>query len=115
VSDTGFRPSTVIISQASRLSTVAPNRRIRCPIPPQRVSPAIPVVLTVPDGTIRPCSCVAASSSEYDTGLRPHGESLRIDGDFAPAGEIQYEGPARHGIAVGAVAAAAHRDRQIAR
>ena len=33
------------------------------PIPPDSVSPAIPVLVTTPSGAARPCSCVAPSRS----------------------------------------------------
>ena len=73
-------PSAVTTSAARRLSAVRPCRRDSQPIPPPRVRPPIPVVLTKPPGTARPCACVAASTSPQvapppHTAQRPAGST----------------------------------------
>src|SRR5205814_10135938 len=50
-------------SASSRLSMVRPNLRVKWPDPPPRVSPATPVVETMPKGTARPKGWVAWSTS----------------------------------------------------
>src|SRR3981189_3673622 len=58
-----MRPSASTTSAASRLSTVRPCLRVRYPVPPPSVRPAIPVVDTMPAGTASPYTCVAWSTS----------------------------------------------------
>ncbi len=42
---------------------VSPYLRVRYPVPPPSVSPATPVLLTMPNGTASPKPCVAWSTS----------------------------------------------------
>jgi hypothetical protein len=53
--------------------------------------------------------------AEEDAGLGPHGARVRVDGDPAHAGQVEDESAARHGVTVGAVAAATDDDREVAR
>ena len=53
-------PSAVTSSTESRLSTVRPCLRIRCPSPPPSVSPPMPVWLMIPPVVARPAACGGA-------------------------------------------------------
>src|SRR5437867_5979933 len=56
-------PSAVTMSAERRLSHDSPHLRVRCPMPPPRVRPAIPVVETKPPGVASPNVWVAWSTS----------------------------------------------------
>jgi hypothetical protein len=76
-------PSAVTRFTASRLSTVSPCLRIRWPSPPPKVSPPIPVCLTIPDGTASPNRWVARSSSPSRT--PPAARAVRAAGSTRTA------------------------------
>ncbi len=57
------RPSARTTSAEIRLSQESPYFRVRWPIPPPSVSPAIPVVEMIPPGAARPNAWVAWSRS----------------------------------------------------
>ena len=56
-------PDASTTSASMRLSIVRPYARLRFPIPPPTVNPAIPVVPAIPVGTASPNGCVAWSTS----------------------------------------------------
>ena len=60
-------PSAVTNSTDSSWSIVSPYLRINQPMPPPRVNPASPVVVTMPAGTANPNGWVAWSSSPRRT------------------------------------------------
>src|SRR3954467_11182656 len=55
-------PSARTTVAATRLSTVSPYARVRCPTPPPSVSPPTPVVPMIPTGTVSPDWCVISTS-----------------------------------------------------
>ena len=110
------RPSASTTSASSRLSIARPNLRVRWPRPPPSVRPPTPVVEMMPLGVARPCSPVArvdlaprAAAADADRPRR------RVDVDLLEGGEVDDDAVVARAQPAAVVAAAADRERQLAR
>ena len=92
---------------------VRPYLRTSQPIPPPRVSPAMPTEPVSPNGVARPWAAAAiVYSSARQTGLRPGEAALGIDVEALHRAEVEDDAAVVRAVAGEAVAAAADRQRE---
>ncbi len=85
-------PSAVTRSTESRLSTVRPSLRMRWPSPPPRVSPPMPVWLTIPAGVASPNALGGAVElAQQDPAGRPGGAGPRVDPDRLHQRQVDHQ------------------------